>query len=109
MTFAAGWTPCLGPILGGILTLAGVSGDVGRGVMLLSFYSIGLAIPFLIAALAVDRFRGWFTRFSRWLPWVQRISGLLLVAVGILLVSGEFTRLAGWLQSLTPAWILERV
>ncbi len=109
VTFAAGWTPCLGPILGGILSLAGVSGDVGRGVTLLSFYSLGLAVPFLVAALAVDRFRGWFTSFRRWLPWVQRVSGVLLILVGILLVSGEFTRLAGWLQSLTPAWILERV
>lgn len=109
MTFAAGWTPCLGPILGGILGLAGASGDMQRGLLLLSAYSAGLAVPFLAAALAVDRFRDWFTRFRPWMPWVQRISGLLLVAVGLLLVSGEFTRLAAWLQGLTPEWLRSRV
>lgn len=109
MAFAAGWTPCLGPILGTILGIAGVGGDVSRGVLLLAAYSAGLAVPFLVAALAVDQFREWFTRFRRWIPWVQRISGVVLILVGLLLVSGEFTRLSGWLQSLTPEWILRRV
>lgn len=109
MAFAAGWTPCLGPILGGILGLAGTTGDVTRGAALLAAYSLGLAVPFLIVALAVDRFRGWFSRFRRWLPWVQRASGLLLIIVGILLVTGAFTQMAGWLQALTPDWLLKRV
>lgn len=109
MAFAAGWTPCLGPVLGGILGLAGTSGELGKGIVLLAAYSLGLAIPFLLAALAVDRFRLWFTRFRRWLPWVQRASGVLLIIVGILLVTGEFTRLATLLQQWTPAWLLERV
>ena len=65
-------------------------------------YSAGLAIPFLIAAVAVERFLDWFQRFRRYLPWVMRVSGALLVLVGILLLTGQFTRLAGWLQSFTP-------
>ncbi|HEY4319588.1 MAG TPA: cytochrome c biogenesis protein CcdA [Gemmatimonadales bacterium] len=103
MAFAAGWTPCIGPILGGILVLAGSSASVSHGVLLLAAYSAGLAVPFLIAAVALDAFMAWFRRFRRWMPWVQRISGAILVVVGVLMVSGEFTRLAFWLQSLTPA------
>jgi cytochrome c-type biogenesis protein len=109
MAFAAGWTPCLGPVLGGILGMAGVSGEMGKGIALLSAYSAGLAVPFLLAAVAVDKFRDWFAKFRRWLPWVQRASGLLLIVVGLLLVTGEFTRLAALLQTLTPDWLLKRV
>lgn len=102
MAFAAGWTPCIGPILGGILTLAGNSGDVRRGIGLLAAYSAGLAVPFLIAAAALDAFRSWVQRFRWWLPWVQRVSGAILIFVGVLLVTGAFTRLAAWLQAMTP-------
>ena len=109
MAFAAGWTPCLGPILGGILTLGAQADHVSRGVGLLAAYSAGLAVPFLAAAFAVDSFRAWFQRFRRWMPWVQRATGLLLVIVGLLMVSGEFTRMAAALQELTPEWIRRRV
>jgi cytochrome c-type biogenesis protein len=102
MAFAAGWTPCIGPVLGGILGLAATTSDLSRGMLLLGFYSAGLAVPFLLAAVALESFLEWFQRFRRFLPWVMRVSGALLVLVGILLVSGEFTRLAGWLQTLTP-------
>ncbi|HET6795751.1 MAG TPA: cytochrome c biogenesis protein CcdA [Gemmatimonadales bacterium] len=109
MAFAAGWTPCIGPVLGAILGLAATSADVTRGMLLLAVYSAGLALPFLIAAVAVDSFLEWFQRFRRFLPWVMRISGVMLVGVGLLLVTGEFTRLAGWLQSLTPAFLREQL
>lgn len=109
MAFAAGWTPCIGPILGTILGLAGTSGDVMQGVALLLAYSAGLAVPFLAAAFAVDKFRVWFTRFRRWMPWLQRASGLVLVIVGLLLVTGEFTRLAAMLNGMTPEWLSERL
>jgi len=109
MAFAAGWTPCIGPILGTILGLAGTSGDVTQGVALLLAYSAGLAVPFVAAAFAVDKFRVWFTRFRRWMPWLQRASGLLLVIVGLLLVTGEFTRLAAMLSAMTPEWLSERL
>ena len=105
MTFAAGWTPCIGPILGGILGLAATEASLGRGMVLLFAYSLGLAVPFLLAAFAVESFLKWFKRFRRYLPWVQRISGVLLILVGLLLVTGQFTRIAGWLQSLTPEFL----
>jgi len=72
-------------------------------------YSAGLAVPFLVAAFAVDSFRAWFTRFRRWMPWLQRFSGLVMVVVGILLVTGEFTRLAGMLSAMTPDWLARRL
>lgn len=109
MAFAAGWTPCIGPILGGIYTLAAASDSLGRGLLLLLAYSLGLAVPFLLAAWAVDRFLDWFQRFRPFLPWVMRATGILLVAVGLLLVTGQFTRLAAWLQQMTPVRLLERL
>jgi cytochrome c-type biogenesis protein len=109
MAFGAGWTPCLGPILGAILTLASTAGTVGRGMILLGAYSAGLAIPFLVAAWAVESFFAWFQKFRKYLPWVQRISGALLVLVGILLVSGKFTELAAFLNSVTPEVLRKRL
>jgi cytochrome c-type biogenesis protein len=109
MAFAAGWTPCIGPVLGGILGLAATSTDVSRGMLLLAVYSAGLALPFLVAAVAVDSFLDWFQRFRRFLPWVMRISGVLLIFVGFLLLTGEFTRLAGWLQGLTPDFLRQQL
>lgn len=109
MAFAAGWTPCIGPVLGGILGLAATSTDVTRGMQLLAAYSAGLALPFLIAAVAVESFLDWFQRFRRFLPWVMRVSGVMLIVVGVLLVTGEFTRLAGWLQGLTPDFLREQL
>ncbi|HEY7505655.1 MAG TPA: cytochrome c biogenesis protein CcdA [Gemmatimonadales bacterium] len=102
MAFGAGWTPCIGPVLGAILGLAATSADLSRGMLLLAVYSAGLAVPFLIAAVAVERFLDWFQKFRKYLPWVMRVSGALLVVVGVLLLTGEFTRMAGWLQTLTP-------
>ena len=109
MAFAFGWTPCIGPVLGAILGLAATSADVSRGMLLLGVYSAGLAVPFLAAAFALDAFLEWFQRFRRYLPWVMRVSGALLVFVGLLLVTGEFTRLAGWLQGLTPDFIRNQI
>jgi cytochrome c-type biogenesis protein len=109
MAFAAGWTPCIGPVLGGILGLAAATADVPRGMLLLAVYSAGLALPFVIAAIAVDSFLDWFQRFRRFLPWIMRMSGVLLISVGVLLVTGEFTRLAGWLQGLTPEFLRSKL
>lgn len=105
VAFGAGWTPCIGPVLGAILGLAATEADLQRGMVLLGAYSLGLALPFLAAAWAVDSFFGWFQRFRRYMPWVQRISGGILVLVGVLLATGQFTRLAAWLQGLTPEWL----
>lgn len=109
MAFAAGWTPCIGPVLGAILGLAATSSDLTRGTLLLVSYSAGLAVPFLLAAVALESFLDWFQRFRRYLPWVMRVSGALLVFVGILMVTGEFTRLAGWLQQFTPEVVREQI
>jgi cytochrome c-type biogenesis protein len=109
MAFGAGWTPCIGPVLGAILGLAATSVDLTRGMLLLAVYSAGLAVPFLIAAVAVESFLDWFQRFRRFLPWVMRVSGALLVFVGFLLLTGEFTRLAGWLQGFTPDFLREQI
>jgi cytochrome c-type biogenesis protein len=109
MAFGAGWTPCIGPVLGAILGLAATSQDLGRGMLLLGTYSAGLAVPFLVAAVALDAFLDWFQRFRRYLPWVMRVSGVLLILVGALMATGEFTRLAGWLQQFTPEVLREQI
>ena len=108
-TFGAAWTPCIGPILGGILTLAATQAGLGRGVLLLAVYALGLAIPFLVTAIALDRFLGWFQRFRPYIVWVDRVAGVMLIVLGILLVTDSFTLLAGYLRGLTPEFLRERL
>ncbi|MBX7120161.1 MAG: cytochrome c biogenesis protein CcdA [Gemmatimonadaceae bacterium] len=109
IAFGAGWSPCIGPILGAIITMAANESDLGRGLVLLAAYSAGLAVPFLLAALMVDRFLKMFARVRHQMVWVNRIAGVMLVGVGLLMVSGRFTMLSSWLQDLTPAFILDRI
>jgi len=109
VTFGAAWTPCIGPILGAILTLAAAQASVGHGAALLTAYSAGLALPFVVTALALDRFLAWFQRFRPYLVWVERIAGILLILLGLLLVTDRFTLLAGWLQGLTPEFLKSRL
>lgn len=109
MAFGAGWTPCIGPILGAILTYGMTQDTMWAGVGLLSVYSLGLAVPFLIASLALDWFLQTFQRFRRWIPVVEKASGVLLIVLGILLLTGQFTVLASWLTRFTPQFILERI
>lgn len=108
-TFGAAWTPCIGPILGGILTLAATQAGVGRGIVLLAIYALGLAVPFLLTALLLDRFLVWFQRFRPYIVWVDRVAGALLIVLGILLVTDNFTVLAGYLQGLTPEGLRRRL
>ena len=107
--FGAGWTPCIGPVLGAILTLAGTQDTVWSGVLLLSVYSLGLAIPFLVSALALDLFLGAFARFRRFLPIVEKASGVMLIILGLLLATGSFTILSTYLVRFTPDWVLQRI
>jgi cytochrome c-type biogenesis protein len=109
ITFGAAWTPCIGPILGAILTLAAAQASVGHGAALLTAYSAGLALPFVVTALALDRFLAWFQRFRPYLVWVERIAGGLLILLGLLLVTDRFTLLASWLQGLTPEFLKSRL
>lgn len=109
IAFGAGWTPCLGPILGSILVYTGTQADLGRGMWLLSAYSLGLAVPFLLSAVAIDRFTAFFQRMRRQMVWVSRISGVVMIGIGVLLVTNYFTVLASWLTTLTPEFLLERI
>lgn len=109
IAFGAGWTPCIGPILGSILTYAASSADMSRGLWLLLAYSLGLAVPFLVSAVMVERFLDFFTRMKRQMVWITRISGVLMIIVGILMVTDYFTILATYLQKLTPDAILKRI
>ena len=109
MAFGAGWTPCIGPVLGAIMTMAASQEQLGTGMLLLFVYSMGLAIPFLLAALALERFLRAFSRARRYLPLIQKAAGLLLVLLGILLVTGSFVVLAAWLNRYTPEFLLERL
>jgi len=109
ITFGAAWTPCIGPILGAILTLAAAQASVTHGTALLASYALGLAVPFLVTAYALDRFLVWFQRFRRYIVWVDRVAGALLIALGVLLVTGQFTLLASYLQALTPDFLKSRL
>jgi len=102
--FAFGWTPCVGPILGAILAMAGMQEQLMRGVMLLSAYSLGLAIPFLLAAGATQAFLQWSSRFKTRLHWVEKVAGALLIVVGVLIFAGNFSELAAWLIRIAP-WL----
>jgi len=86
--FALGWTPCLGPILGSILTLAAASNTVGKGILLLSFYSLGLAIPFIITGLFVGWILNLFSKIKKYFRFISLVSGLLLVFMGVGLITG---------------------
>lgn len=108
-TFGAAWTPCIGPILGGILTLAATQAGLAKGMTLLTVYALGLAVPFLLTALALDRFLIWFQRFRPYIVWVDRVAGVMLILLGILLITDSFTLLAGYLQGLTPDFLRERL
>jgi len=94
-TFAFGWTPCVGPILGPILTLAGASGTVGLGIRLLSVYSLGLAVPFLLTALGIGLFFQFYQRFRKYLHFVELFSGAILLFVGCLIFLNRLTWLTG--------------
>lgn len=100
-----GWTPCIGPILGGILTLTAA----GAGVNLLLAYIVGLAVPFLLVALFADRARGVLRKVARFSHTAEILAGVVLVVVGILLITGTFTQLNGFFLKLTPAWLQERL
>ena len=104
VSFAFGWTPCIGPILSGILAIAAVQETVGQGVQLLAIYSAGLGVPFLITALAVDRFFAAFARIRRYYRTIEIVSGALLVVIGVLIFTDRFTVIARWLEPYLPTY-----
>jgi len=109
ITFAIGWTPCVGPILGAILSLAGTTETVQRGIGLLVAYSAGLGLPFLISAAALGPFLAFFKRYRRFIPVVERAAGVVLVIVGVLVFTNYYVVLNSWAVSLTPDWLLKRL
>jgi cytochrome c-type biogenesis protein len=104
IAFAAGWTPCIGPILGGIIGLAAASGGWRSGLILSAFYSAGLAIPFLVTGLGINQFLAFYGKFRKHLHKVEVVSGVVLIIVGLLVMTGQSTlltssKLAAWLPN----------
>lgn len=104
VAFAFGWTPCIGPILGGILAIAGSKNSVWEGVTLLAVYSLGLGIPFLITSLAINQFFAAVKRIRRYYHAIEITSGALLVAVGVLIITGQMTLITRYLQPYLPTF-----
>src|SRR5258707_2086672 len=105
IAFAAGWTPCIGPILGGIMALAATSGGWKGGFVLATFYSAGLAVPFLITGVGINKFLGFYSKFRKHLHKVEVVSGVVLILIGLLIATGyssllASSRLAGMLPNL---------
>ena len=104
VAFAFGWTPCIGPILAGILALAGTQETVGEGVRLLAIYSAGLGVPFLATALMTNRFFTAMGRIRRHYHKIELVSGALLVIIGVLIFTNRFTVIAQWLTPYLPVY-----
>jgi cytochrome c-type biogenesis protein len=109
ITFAVAWTPCVGPILGAILAIAGTSADVGRGILLLAVYAGGLALPFFLSAVAVNWFFEFSRAFRRYIQAFHVAGGVLLLIVGFLLLSDYMTSLNIYVLRLTPDWLIKRL
>ena len=104
IAFAFGWTPCIGPILGGILAIAGSKNSVGEGITLLAVYSLGLGIPFLLTSLAINQFFGAARKIRRYYHAVELTSGALLILIGVLIITGQLTIITRYLQPYLPSF-----
>jgi cytochrome c-type biogenesis protein len=104
MAFGFGWTPCIGPILSGILTIAASKSSVGEGVLLLAVYSAGLGVPFFLTSLAIDKFFAASAKVRRYYRAIEIFAGVLLIAMGILLFTGRYTIIIKWLTPYLPTF-----
>jgi cytochrome c-type biogenesis protein len=102
LAFEFGWTPCIGPILAGILTIASQQDTVGKGIILLAAYSLGLGIPFFLTGLSVSAFYSLFNKFKRHLHTVEVIGGIMLILVGVLIATNSLTIVSGYLSRWLP-------
>lgn len=102
LAFAFGWTPCIGPILGSILVLAGQEETIGQGVLMLAIYAAGLGLPFILAAFFVRPFMNWMRGFRKHMGLVEKLMGALLVLVGVAMITGTFSAAAFWLLEVFP-------
>ena len=103
LAFAFGWVPCIGPQLGAILSIAASEGDMARGTALLAVYAFGLGIPFLLAAVFIQRAIGVMNRIKPYMGLIEKVMGGLLIAVGLMLLTGAFTVISFWLLDTFPA------
>ncbi|QIE42537.1 cytochrome c biogenesis protein CcdA [Rhodobacteraceae bacterium SC52] len=106
LAFAFGWTPCIGPQLGAILSIAASEASIARGTLLLGVYALGLGVPFLLVAIFMSRSMSVMNRLKRHMVTIERVMGGLLVLVGAMLLTGAFTRLSWWLLEQFPALAL---
>jgi cytochrome c-type biogenesis protein len=102
LAFAVGWTPCIGPVLAAILSVAASQDTAYEGAALLGVYSLGLGVPFLLAGIAIGPFLTFFSSFRKHLGTIEKIMGALLVVTGLLFLTGQFTRIAYWFQETFP-------
>ncbi|HEX8889884.1 MAG TPA: cytochrome c biogenesis protein/redoxin [Pyrinomonadaceae bacterium] len=102
MAFAAGWTPCIGPILGGIIGLAATSGGWRKGLFLSCFYAAGLAVPFLLTGLGINKFLSFYSKFRKHLHKVEVVSGVMLISIGLLVATNQVTRLNSFFSRFIP-------
>ncbi len=102
LAFAIGWTPCIGPVLAAILSVAASRDTAYEGALLLGVYSLGLGVPFILAGMAIGPFLSFFKDFRRHMRTVERVMGGLLVVTGLLFVSGQFTRISYWFLETFP-------
>lgn len=109
IAFSLGWTPCVGPILGSIMALAASQAGLGEGVLLLSVYSLGLAVPFFLLAVAFDRVSRSMNKLKRYMKYLEWASGILLILMGILLLTGGFLRIISWFMQWTGGWDPESI
>jgi cytochrome c-type biogenesis protein len=106
IAFAAGWTPCVGPVLGSILLYASTTDSLLDGVVLLTFYSVGLGLPLFLTALGVDRFLAYFKEVRTYLWAVSTVSGVLLVTVGVMIYANSLTMITSFLERYGIGWYL---
>ena len=104
LAFAFGWTPCVGPVLGAILAIAGGQDSVSQGVWLLFIYGLGMTAPFVLAAVFIGPFMRFIARFRRYLGVVEKVMGLLLIVFGILIATGKMNAIANWLLQTFPVF-----
>jgi cytochrome c-type biogenesis protein len=108
IAFAAGWTPCVGPVLGTILLYASTTDSLWSGVVLLACYSLGLALPLFLTALGVDRFLAYFKEVRAYLWGVSTVSGLLLIVVGVMIYANSLTMITSFLERYGIGWYLSQ-
>ena len=103
MAFGFGWTPCIGPILGSILALAAIEENIGKGILLLSFYSLGLAIPFIISGVLIDKFLFFSKSFRKYISTITKVGGAILLLTGIAILTGQLQLLGFFILEYFPS------